>query len=871
MRAPMPKLTLPLLAALSAMPALTQQQPEQPAGFKAASQPRSAADATTGFTTLYICSIEAGECASPSGLILDGAGNLYGTAGNVFKLDTTDSLTIIYKFGTNPMDGIGAASNVPLVRDGEGNLYGTTSGGGANDEGSVFRIDAAGNETVLYSFGSLPLQADGWSPMAGLVLDSAGNVYGTTNQGGSHGFGIVFKVDGAGNETVLYNFDSTGSGLDGYSPLAGLIQDSAGNFYGTTTQGGASETVSGGTASDGVAFKLDPAGNETVLYSFCTQPNCADGTDPVAGLIQDGAGNLYGTTSQGGTGAYVVSGDPQLIGGTVFRIDPAGNETVLYSFCSQVNCADGAAPMAGLVMDSAGNLYGTTSYGGANSPIGIPALFGAGTVFRIDSAGNETVLHNFCSQSDPPVNCVDRYGPVTGLTLDANGNLFGTTPAGGGGLAGTIFELAGAATIQIVQTPQFSPAAGTYTTAQTVRLTDGTPDAIIYYTTDGTSPTTNSSVYGESIPVSDTTTIKAIATKSGYTPSAVATATYTIQSLIPTQLTLTGDPNPGTPGGAVTFTVRVKPTSGSGTPAGTISTTIDGAAGPSLTLNSGSATFSSSSLTAGSHTIVATYGGDSSYSGSSATLIETITSANPAASIAVVSGSGQTTPYGSAFANPLVVIVKDANGDPVSGALVKFSGSGLSFSSATATTGSNGEASVTATAIASGSLTASASTSGVSGTASFTLTATKVALTVTATNAGVAYNQPIPALAYTVIPAFVNGDTSAVLSGSPAETTTATQGSAVGAYPISITRGTLSAADYTFSFVNGTLTITSLGTAATPAFSPAAGTYTSAQSVSIEVSTTTGAIVYYTTSGVAPTTSSTQYSTPQFLSPRPRR
>jgi hypothetical protein len=256
---------------------------------------------------------------------------------------------------------------------------------------------------------------------------------------------------------------------------------------------------------------------------------------------------------------------------------------------------------------------------------------------------------------------------------------------------------------------------------------------------------------------------------------------------------------------------------------------------------------------------VATYGGNSSYSESSATLIETITSANPAASIAVVSGSGQTTPYGSAFANPLVVIVKDANGNPVSGAPVKFSGSGLSFSSATATTGSNGEASVTATAIASGSLTASASTSGVSGTASFTLTATKVALTVTATNASVAYNQPIPALAYTVI-GFVNGDTSAVLSGSPAETTTATQDSAVGAYPISITQGTLSAADYTFSFVNGTLTITSLGTAAMPAFSPAAGTYTSAQSVSISEKTT-GAIVYYTTSGVAPTTSSTQYST----------
>jgi hypothetical protein len=330
-------------------------------------------------------------------------------------------------------------------------------------------------------------------------------------------------------------------------------------------------------------------------------------------------------------------------------------------------------------------------------------------------------------------------------------------------------------------------------------------------------------------------------------------------TMIATTTTVTSSANPQTLGNNVTFTATVTPASGTGVPTGTVTFTVDGGTGTAETLNgSGEATYSTSSLTAGTHTIVATYSGDTNYSSSSGQIIETITGTGAAATISVVSGSGQTTTYGSAFTSPLVVIVKDANGNPVSGVTVTFSGAGLGFSATTVTTGSNGEASVNASALASGSLIVSATTPGVTGAAKFSLTAIQAVLTITATNATVAFNQPIPAFTY-MATGFVNGDTSSVLTGSPSETTTATQGSAPGTYPIAITQGTLTATNYSFRFVNGTLTISAMGTTATPTFSPAAGTYTSAQSATIS-DITPGAVIYYTTNGTAPTTASPQYN-----------
>src|SRR5580700_8096172 len=198
-------------------------------------------------------------------------------------------------------------------------------------------------------------------------MDGAGNLYGTTIYGSSGGVVFQLSPDETGiawTETVLYSFCSQTKCPDGANPAAGLIMDGAGNLYGTTLAG--NDRSCGPTCSigSGVVFQLTPdetgaAWTETVLYSFCSQTNCADGRGPVAGLIIDGAGNLYGTTAGGGTNNQ----------GVVFQLTPdetgtAWAETVLYSFCLQTDCADGATPSAGLIMDRAGNLYGTTAYGG---------------------------------------------------------------------------------------------------------------------------------------------------------------------------------------------------------------------------------------------------------------------------------------------------------------------------------------------------------------------------------------------------------------------------------------------------------------------------------------------------------------------------
>jgi len=350
---------------------------------------------------------------------------------------------VLHSFNNNGTDGDQPYAGLTL--DAAGNLYGTTFAGGAYNLGTVFELTptqgGGWSETVLYSFGSYG--TDGSNPIGGLIFDAAGNLYGTTNFGGTSGWGTVFELTPTGSggwtEMVLYSFCSQANCTDGIRSLAGLIFDAAGNLYGTTIEGGA--------YGNGTAFELTPTGGggwtEQVLYSFGT-----DGEFPLAGLIFDAAGNLYGTTKMGGIGYW----------GTAFELSPNGNggwtETVLCSFGVGGN---GNEPYAGLIFDTAGNLYGTTLAGGA---------YGYGTVFELTptqgGGWSETVLHSFNPETE-------GYGPTDSLIFDKNGNLYGTASEGG--------DLACNPTYGCGMTFELTPTAGGGWTEQVLFNFNGTDGA----------------------------------------------------------------------------------------------------------------------------------------------------------------------------------------------------------------------------------------------------------------------------------------------------------------------------------------------------------------------------------------------------------
>src|SRR6266516_1223165 len=325
------------------------------------------------------------------------------------------TLTVLHTFTSRP-DGLTPIGGV--IMDGFGRLLGTTAQGGTGTQGTVFMIDTNGHETVLHSFVSRP---DGLDPEAGLVIDEFNNLYGTTELGGSQGKGTIFRVTPGGlMEMVLHSF--TCCPPLGKNPVSGLIFDASGNLYGTAQNGG-------DQAQDGTVFKLSPPGvlnvltvlhvfnarNYTVIHSFGSV-FLEDGKWPRAGLIMDHSGNLLGTTSQGGG----------FNGGNVFMIDPSGNYTVLHNFGAP---GDGQWPYGGLAIDANGNIYGTTVAGGAAQQ---------GTVFKIDNAGNYSVLHSFQLN--------DGVSPAAGVIVGPDGNLYGTCsqggPGNGMGTGGTVFKLA---------------------------------------------------------------------------------------------------------------------------------------------------------------------------------------------------------------------------------------------------------------------------------------------------------------------------------------------------------------------------------------------------------------------------------------------
>jgi uncharacterized repeat protein (TIGR03803 family) len=377
-------------------------------------------------------------------LIIDTAGNLYGTTssgggygqGTVFELSPKAgggwTQKILHSFG-NGNDGQSPWGG-RLLMDASGNLYGTTRYGGTGSCnplnpvscGTVFELMPNGSggwrEKVLYSFngGKTVTGTDGYHPAGGLVMDATGNLYGTTFYGGiyettSNG-GTVFKLtpsaSGAWTEEILHNF---GNGGDGNFLQCTLAMDSAGKLYGTT--------VSGGSSGGGTVFEMSSASGtwtENIIFTFDAGDNDpASGLSPLAGVAIDASGNLYGTTGYGGS-HYM---------GNVFELTPSAGgvwtETVIHTFGK----GDGNTPQAGLILDAAGNVYGTTFMGGK---------FNVGVVFRLSPAAGgwtETFLHNF------QPNGVDGTNPESTLVMDSHGNLYGSTLYGGAGSDGTVFQI----------------------------------------------------------------------------------------------------------------------------------------------------------------------------------------------------------------------------------------------------------------------------------------------------------------------------------------------------------------------------------------------------------------------------------------------
>ncbi|MGA9641780.1 MAG: choice-of-anchor tandem repeat GloVer-containing protein [Terriglobales bacterium] len=486
------------------------------------------------------------------------------------------SYNVLHKFtgvpdGTNPFGG--------LVLDAQGNLYGTTWFGGdpACSCGVVFKVDTSGKETILYSFTGI--RADG-RPWGNLAMDAQGNLYGAT-----YSSWTIFEVDTNGNETVLYTF--TG-GADGGRPTGGLVLDDQGNLYGTTWYGGNLNCQEGGQGIPGcgTVFALDPAGNLTVLYTFCSQENCADGALPNGGLVSDAQGNLYGTTQVGGAyrGGFRTPCD--LGCGTVFKVDPSGHETVLHSFNFNPSkgILDGAYPSGGLVMDGQGNLYGTTRGGGAG-----PKGKRAGTIFKVDASGNESLLYSFGGSKPAP------SSPVGALIIDAAGNFYGTTDLGGADDLGTVFMLDTSLNLAVLYSfaskNGFDPYSGLVMDA-------------------------SGNLYG--------TTFAGGIQSDSYCDVSCGVVFDLLTASAATTTTLTSSPNPSTHGQPVTFTAVVQ--SAAGTPADgeTVSFMKRKAVIGTGTLSGGSASFTTSKLGVGTVPIMALYPGDPTHSPSTSNVVEQV-------------------------------------------------------------------------------------------------------------------------------------------------------------------------------------------------------------------------------------------------------
>jgi len=351
--------------------------------------------------------------------------------------------SVLHNFCSVKNCGDGVQAIAAPISDSAGNFYGTTSAGGSSNTGTVYRLSPNGKKwtyTTLYTFCSLKNCTDGAAPKAGLIIDTKGNLYGITNGGGKQNGGAVFELSQSGGtwtNKVIYSFCSKANCTDGNIPTLGKLayqgQLSGAPYDGTSPLYGVTNT--GGANNQGALISLTPnkgSWTEAVVYAFCAKANCTDGAVPFGSPIVDDSGNVFGTAVGGGANAH----------GAVYEAQRAGkgwNYVVLYSFCTDKNtCTDGASPIAGLFQDGAGNLYGTTAFGGANVASGS----GGGTVFKIIPNGAHSKhikLHDFCAET----NCTDGTFPEGSVTMDAKGHLIGVTANGGDMNMGTLYSLSG--------------------------------------------------------------------------------------------------------------------------------------------------------------------------------------------------------------------------------------------------------------------------------------------------------------------------------------------------------------------------------------------------------------------------------------------
>jgi uncharacterized repeat protein (TIGR03803 family) len=538
-------------------------------------------------------------------------GSLYGTTdqyvsgggyGSVFEMTTSGTLTSLYSFcpqGPPCADGYGPAAG--LFQATSGDLYGTTEFGGSTENGkinpfgTVFKITPSGTLTTLDSLGVEDGSAP--EPTAGLVQATNGDLYGTTTGGGANGLGSVFKITPAGKLTTLYSFCSAADCADGGLVVAGLIQATNGDLYGTTACCGANR---GGQINGGTVFKITTGGKLTTLYSFCAQPNCTDGLNPIGPLVQATNGNFYGTTVYGGANSICIAGC-----GTIFEITPTGALTTLYSFCSQPGCADGypGGDPTALIQGTDGNLYGATANGGNYNNGDSPCFvsYGCGTIFRITTSGALTTLFDLCSQGG----CADGYMPDGGLVQDTNGTFYGTTSYGGPSADGTVFSLS-VGLGPFVEALPASSKVGTTINILGSSLTGAS--SVSFNGKEAAFTVVSGSNITATIPAGATTGFITVVTPDGTLTSNVPEIVG--GKLASTTTTLSSTPNPSTSGEAVTFTAVV--TSGGSIPwdgesvAFMKGTTVLGTG----SLSGGSASFTTSTLPVGITSVKAVYGGD---------------------------------------------------------------------------------------------------------------------------------------------------------------------------------------------------------------------------------------------------------------------